>query len=165
MTLAPKAPARIDDPLFHIGCKGSRKFIPMIQTRQEADITILGLSGMYASISTLGGRLKILFWMLATPTGPWRTQVTMAMRLHLPEASQIARWRLMQSLAKVLARLLVQAAIPDLYDDTLMWNHKRHLPHPGLNAKDGPIGEFRRWARQFYPLVDEREDTEPQKQF
>lgn len=31
-----------------------------------------------------------------------------------------------------------------------IWSHKRYLPDPSLTADDGPIAEFRAWARQFH---------------
>ncbi|GGS23683.1 hypothetical protein GCM10010252_73690 [Streptomyces aureoverticillatus] len=35
--------------------------------------------------------------------------------------------------------------------DHPVWHHKRYLPHPAFNSAGGPIGTYRRWARQFYP--------------
>jgi phenylpropionate dioxygenase-like ring-hydroxylating dioxygenase large terminal subunit len=34
--------------------------------------------------------------------------------------------------------------------DFEIWEHKKFRPRPMLCDGDGPIGEFRRWARQFY---------------
>lgn len=38
----------------------------------------------------------------------------------------------------------------DLAPDIRIWEHKAYLQRPGLAEGDGPIGRFRRWARQFY---------------
>jgi len=35
--------------------------------------------------------------------------------------------------------------------DFPIWEHKRYQPAPLLVEEDGPIAEYRRWARQFYP--------------
>lgn len=37
-----------------------------------------------------------------------------------------------------------------LQKDIDIWTHKAYLARPTLCADDGPIGSFRRWARQFY---------------
>jgi nitrite reductase/ring-hydroxylating ferredoxin subunit len=38
--------------------------------------------------------------------------------------------------------------------DIPIWEHKRYLARPVLCDGDGPIAEFRRWARQFYSKLD-----------
>jgi 3-ketosteroid 9alpha-monooxygenase subunit A len=38
-----------------------------------------------------------------------------------------------------------------LEQDIVIWEHKRYVDPPLLCDGDGPIGRFRRWARQFYP--------------
>ena len=37
-----------------------------------------------------------------------------------------------------------------IYEDIPIWEHKAYLEHPVLVKGDGPIGDFRRWAKQFY---------------
>jgi phenylpropionate dioxygenase-like ring-hydroxylating dioxygenase large terminal subunit len=37
-----------------------------------------------------------------------------------------------------------------VYQDIPIWEHKRYLERPLLVKGDGPIGDFRRWAKQFY---------------
>jgi hypothetical protein len=38
--------------------------------------------------------------------------------------------------------------------DFQIWENKLYRPNPVLCEGDGPIPEFRRWARQFYPAGD-----------
>ena len=38
-----------------------------------------------------------------------------------------------------------------LTEDIPIWEHKVHLPNPALADTDGPIMQYRRWCRQFYP--------------
>jgi phenylpropionate dioxygenase-like ring-hydroxylating dioxygenase large terminal subunit len=51
-------------------------------------------------------------------------------------------------------RQLLRAYMDDqalaIQQDFEIWEHKRFRPRPALCDGDGPIGEFRRWARQFY---------------
>ncbi len=36
--------------------------------------------------------------------------------------------------------------------DMPIWENKIHLEHPALCEADGPIGQLRAWAKQFYPV-------------
>lgn len=40
--------------------------------------------------------------------------------------------------------------VTDVGQDVPLWEHKRYLDAPALAVGDGPIGLYRRWARQFY---------------
>jgi hypothetical protein len=37
-----------------------------------------------------------------------------------------------------------------IYQDIPIWEHKVYREQPLLVKGDGPIAEFRRWAKQFY---------------
>lgn len=51
---------------------------------------------------------------------------------------------------KNVARALVKEIVKQLEEDIPIWEHKRYLERPLLCDGDGPIGAYRRWARQFY---------------
>ena len=38
--------------------------------------------------------------------------------------------------------------------DFIVWNNKKYRPNPLLCDGDGPILEFRKWFKQFYPGFD-----------
>jgi hypothetical protein len=40
------------------------------------------------------------------------------------------------------------AGLTDVRQDFDIWNHKTYLEWPAL--ADGPVGLYRRWARQFH---------------
>lgn len=44
----------------------------------------------------------------------------------------------------------MQAYAREVGNDLVIWRHKRYCPQPALAKGDGPIGAYRRWARQFY---------------
>lgn len=52
---------------------------------------------------------------------------------------------------RILSTLMVAWIFHDTRVDHPVWHHKRYLPHPAFNSAGGPIGTYRRWARQFYP--------------
>jgi hypothetical protein len=43
--------------------------------------------------------------------------------------------------------------------DFRIWENKKYRPNPILCDGDGPIGEFRRWARQFYSKTAETQSV------
>lgn len=49
-----------------------------------------------------------------------------------------------------VGRALVKEIVKQLEEDIPIWEHKRYLETPLLCDGDGPIGPYRRWARQFY---------------
>jgi hypothetical protein len=57
-------------------------------------------------------------------------------------------------------RRVGEALIADLRkqvaEDMVIFDHKVWNPRPALSRADGPIAEFRRWARQFYVEGDPR---------
>ena len=58
--------------------------------------------------------------------------------------------RLVASLAR---ELLIRAFVAEWRKDAPFWETKRYLARPGLDRSDGPVGEFRRYCRQFYPRL------------
>jgi nitrite reductase/ring-hydroxylating ferredoxin subunit len=50
-----------------------------------------------------------------------------------------------------IGRIAVDALIENTSRDIPIWEHKVYRERPPLVAGDGPIGQLRRWARQFYP--------------
>lgn len=68
------------------------------------------------------------------------------------ERHSITRWTffaepaLADTLGSVFADRLMQGVLPDFP----IWENKMYLPDPILCDGDGPIAEYRRWARQFH---------------
>ena len=56
-------------------------------------------------------------------------------------------------------RELLKAYMDDqslaIQQDFEIWEHKGYRPRPVLCDGDGPIGQFRNWAKQFYSNYDE----------
>src|SRR5262249_3010668 len=50
----------------------------------------------------------------------------------------------------VLTQLVLFGFVFGARQDFPIWENKRYLDRPALALGDGPIGAYRRWARQFY---------------
>jgi phenylpropionate dioxygenase-like ring-hydroxylating dioxygenase large terminal subunit len=53
-------------------------------------------------------------------------------------------------LEAVLERAVMLAYTHDVEQDFVIWKHKTYLEKPALADGDGPVGMYRKWARQFY---------------
>ncbi|WP_424217126.1 Rieske 2Fe-2S domain-containing protein (plasmid) [Streptomyces sp. BI20] len=84
-------------------------------------------------------------WGLATPIGPGRLALRVAVSAR-PTAGRAAASAVNRLTAKALLRLLAW----DIRRDGRIWSNKIHLEHPKLAEGDGPILQYRDWARQFY---------------
>ena len=52
---------------------------------------------------------------------------------------------------ELMFRLAFKAFLRNVREDVPIWDRKQYLPEPALLENDGPIMDFRAWARQFYP--------------
>ena len=65
---------------------------------------------------------------------------------------------LLALLPRVLVRqILMRASFwgfkEDVKQDFAMWTNKAYVTPPALAEGDGPVGRYRLWAKQFYPLL------------
>lgn len=54
-------------------------------------------------------------------------------------------------LTERIADASIKEFAADVMQDFPIWNHKQYITPPALAQGDGPVGAYRRWARQFYP--------------
>jgi nitrite reductase/ring-hydroxylating ferredoxin subunit/putative sterol carrier protein len=53
-----------------------------------------------------------------------------------------------------LAEMFYDAFVHDFAKDFVIWENKAYLDKPVLSSADGPVGTYRKWARQFSPARD-----------
>jgi hypothetical protein len=51
----------------------------------------------------------------------------------------------------LLGRVVHRQFCQEVEEDIPVWERKVYLERPALAPGDGPVTEYRRWARQFYP--------------
>ena len=57
----------------------------------------------------------------------------------------------MEGVVKGVGKAFVAEITRQLEQDAPVWEHKIYLDRPLICDGDGPVGQFRRWASQFYP--------------
>ena len=118
----------------------------------ETEIAGLGYSLVNVAVPAVG--LEARLWVLPTPIDDARLTLVLAASVRIPERP--LRHRLLRALPARLVyplatRLVLTVLAHDAKQDFPIWENKRYLERPALAEGDGPIGLYRRWARQFYP--------------
>jgi len=115
----------------------------------EFDIHQYGLGCAFVEARTSVGLLSRQL-VLVTPLGAGEVDLRIGCSVRRAEPG--ARSRLLGFFpAAWLAELAFRAFEKDVEQDLDIWNHKRFVHPPALAEGDGPIGTYRKWARQFYP--------------
>ncbi|GAA1390592.1 Rieske 2Fe-2S domain-containing protein [Kitasatospora putterlickiae] len=73
------------------------------------------------------------------------------------------RDRLLGAGARLTLRLILDFSFNEdrTGSDIPIWATKKYVTHPPVAEGDGPLSEYRRWARQFYPAVPRAERVNP----
>jgi len=117
--------------------------------RFRLDINASGLGYSRVQIHGLGLYLRTV--VMPTPVDDEFTDVRVITQIAIPGGD---RWAARQPAAQWLADRVGQIAASemgrDFVADVRIWENKRYQDPPRLVAGDGPIGAYRKWARQFY---------------
>jgi nitrite reductase/ring-hydroxylating ferredoxin subunit len=128
----------------------------------EIHVHGLGYSFVDVKVPELG--LESRHFAFATPieTGRMKLRISLSMRtlarpsrIH-PLLAVVPR----ALLHRVLPRLAFRAYKHDVGQDFRIWENKVYTQPPILAKGDGPVGAYRRWARQFYPELREQRRLE-----
>jgi nitrite reductase/ring-hydroxylating ferredoxin subunit len=129
--------------------RGSRR----IRVEFEAHLHGLGYSVVEVHVPAFG--LRTRQFVLATPADAGSLDLRLALCVKTLERSARLHWLLGPVPPALLTRLVAWSAfkayVHDVEQDVPIWEHKQYVHPPRLAEGDGPVGRFRRWARQFYP--------------
>ncbi len=142
-----RRPFRPDGPFFAFGASAERPFPLGGSVEVLFDIVVHGLGHIWAAAAMPRLRSAAVFQAMATPLDPLHVEIRFSVALRVGSAATNARAQLLSGL---LTRMLAPAFRRDLARDFPVWEHKVYLDQPRLAKGDGPIGAYRRWARQFY---------------
>jgi nitrite reductase/ring-hydroxylating ferredoxin subunit len=106
----------------------------------------LGWAHANSYFPSLRSRLRI--WVLPTPVDPASIELRIAVKVE-----RVLGIRVPHPVARLVGRVLILVFSYDISRDGRIWQNKIYVEHPKLAKGDGPIMEFRRWAKQFYSDV------------
>jgi len=124
--------------------------------RVAIDFKLHGLGLFEIEGHTEPGGVVSRFVFASTPVTP--DQLDFRIGLWCPRAGDGGPSRLAALIPQRLKRQLIGHMIAlgtrlDVAQDVRVLNRKRYLERPALAKGDGRIGEFRAWAKQFYPQL------------
>ncbi|WEV26093.1 Rieske 2Fe-2S domain-containing protein [Streptomyces sp. 71268] len=113
----------------------------------ELTVRVQGLGIVYTSVEVPKIGCHIRTVLTATPVSPTHVEVYVSGTMWF---DRLGRGRAAGALTSALSRPLAWVGSFDFGKDFPVWAHKTYLERPRLAKGDGPIMNYRRWARQFY---------------
>ena len=147
-------PAKPEGPLLtaKYAMTRRRRFYPTLRSVFKVWVWGLGYSFVEVVVPQLGFELRN--FVLATPTGNGKMQLRIAMSMkrlkHSRSALPIFKFLPHRLIEFFVHRAAMNGFKDDVLQDFDIWNHKTSFEKPALAKGDGPVGIYRRWAKQFY---------------
>lgn len=152
-------PLRTEGPYLYSKYTMTRKadFIGFSFSKIKADFEVhlhgLGYSFVQVEVPQYGMRLRQ--FVLSTPVGDNKIHLRIALAIeYLQKPAKIfpllalapRKW-----VSNLVGRGAFKGFVNDVGQDFRIWENKVYVQPPALAAGDGPVGQYRVWAKQFYP--------------
>ena len=135
-------------PSFTVAAAGQRSFPLGRSIDVVFDIVVHGLGHIWVDATIPQLRTAAVFQAMPTPLDPAHVEIRFSAALRVGGDPVASHTRLL--LSRLLTLALGPAFRRDQMQDFPVWEHKVYVEHPRLAKGDGPIPDYRRWARQFY---------------
>lgn len=125
-------------------------------------VHVHGLGYSFVDVSVPGFGFRTQQFVLTRPVQGGELELTIGIRARLRKESASGVVQAVQrGIGELLGLAIMQGYKADVGQDIPIWADKRFLARPALADGDGPIGAYRRWARQFDPTThqDRRAST------
>ncbi len=153
-------PLKTEGPYLYSKYTMTRKadFVGMdfskIKANFEVHVHGLGYSFVQVEIPKMGLRLRQ--FVLSTPVSDNKINLRIALAVeYIARPSKVSPFMVFLP-SKVATNIVGKGAfkgfINDVGQDFKIWENKVYVQPPALAAGDGPVGQYRVWAKQFYPL-------------
>jgi nitrite reductase/ring-hydroxylating ferredoxin subunit len=161
--VAALEPVVADGPLLRGKYTMRRRRSRWSDVTAQFAVQVWGFGYSVVDVHVLEHDLWTRQFVFATPTEEGR----IALRIGL-SLKRIASKRALHPLATLLPLALLESLIEraafrgyraDVEQDFLIWERKTYLTRPALADGDGPVGLYRKWARQFYDDEAARTDS------
>lgn len=156
--LTDLAPLALDGPHLRAryGFERPRQSFGQSSIRSEIDIHQWGLGYALVEVHVVSVGLRTRQLVLATPTAEDTLELRVGMAVHHIDNPRALHWALTgfpatRWLTERVADRAIGEYVADVSQDLDIWQTKRWIERPALAQGDGPIGKYRRWAKQFYP--------------
>ncbi|MEO0323222.1 MAG: Rieske 2Fe-2S domain-containing protein [Myxococcota bacterium] len=140
----------VDGPTLRIGYTMARDLSNLGMPGQKVEsifrVRVHGLGYSVVEVSVPKFNTEFRTYVLSTPLD--RDHVILrggGIMKALPDANMSA----------MVEKLFFDGFVHDVEQDFAIWENKAYYERPLLAASDGPIGPYRKWARQFYAYEDD----------
>ena len=147
----------MEGPYLNIGYRARRpmrplgKVGPAFETGFEYDIKIHGLGYSQVDVIVPGLGLEARLLVLATPRDGQTIDLRLGLRVRNPDRRRGALRAIPSGLVRRGAtRFILKGFTDDAGQDFPIWENKAYVSPARLARGDGPIGIYRKWAKQFY---------------
>lgn len=131
--------------------------------RAEFEVHVHGLGYSFVDVHVPEFGLHTHQFVFATPIAPGKIQLRVAIGveyLKKPAKTNPALALLPRKWAtELVAWGAFRGFMHDVGQDFDIWSNKKYMNPPALAKGDGPVGQYRVWAKQFYP--NKKEILEP----
>ncbi len=117
------------------------KIIPAVRSEFRVHVHGLGYSFVEVKLPKLGLELRTIVQPVPIEEGKIILRLGISMKKCEP-----LNW-----LNGLFLKILLKSFAADVAHDLEIWENKKYIARPLLALGDGPIAEYRRWAKQFYP--------------
>jgi hypothetical protein len=119
----------------------------------EFDISVWGLGYSRVEVEAPALGLRSRHFVFATPVDTEKLELRIGFA-HRRFAASSPLAKLPGDLVdRIVRRIGIAVYAHDVAQDFDIWNFKKYVHPPQLAVGDGPVGAYRRWAKQFYPLL------------
>ncbi len=113
----------------------------------------LGYSYIDVNLESFGARFEQFVFYAPIDETTSRIMIAAGVRADtdlekLPRIVQMLPKSLLLTLLNEVGFLAYQK---DIKDDFKIWRYKKNMPHPAVSKGDGPLNQYRKYCRQFYP--------------
>ncbi len=152
-------PTRVEGP-YLTGSYRMRRYagpLELLGIRLDPEFRVhvwgLGYSMVETYVEKYG--LRGQQWVFSTPSDGEYIDLYIALRvreLEHPERIFPGMEHVPQSVIMAgVRKVFMHAFENDINQDFTIWENKRYMLRPAMAKSDGPIGQYRRYCRQFYP--------------
>lgn len=134
--------------------------IPKLLSPMRIDFQVhvhgLGYSLVEVNLKQLG--LTLRNFVLPIPTEEGKIKLRLAVSIKKPEQKGLLKLLPIRLSYWLLSKIIMRQFIEDVAPDVEIWENKKYIARPLLALGDGPIAEYRQWAKQFYTLAPQQEE-------
>ena len=116
-----------------------------------------GLGFSHVVVHEKRRNIDLRYWVMCTPTHDDMCELRVACTTKLHPSPRHANFALglipPRAANYLIQRFAFSEFLGDIAQDFDIWRTKTYVDQPALAKGDGPIGQYRRWCRQFYPQL------------